>query len=436
MIVTTLLFKNNRTIIVLLVILICFYQNSSAQIHRWTPSNEGLTTLDVQSLTSLSNKIIFTGTNDGVFCSTNGGFSWAQKSSGLTYNFVELLGTNHLNFVYVGISGGYPPYDLHSQCMITADTANSWQSIDIGYMDYDFMSISAADSINIFATIWGVYNFLYGGNHYIIQSTDGGYTWETKKSFLDNNSSIPNPIITRDSLVLVGRSDPPNLFRSTDFGTTWQGLYIDSSSFPPAILSLNYNRLGTIFASTSNKIFKSTDSGLTWQILSQSPTWVSAMYCEDDGGILAAGHPLMYSSNFGITWNTDTIGLGTTYVNSILYVSGKFLVGTGSDGLYSSGTLNENEKEIITPSVFGLSQNYPNPFNPSTTIKYEMAYDNFISIKVYDILGREIEILVNEFKPAGSYRVNFIGNNLPSGNYFYRIQAGNYSEVKKMILLR
>ena len=413
-----------------------FFHNSFAQLHRWTQSNQGLTNLYINSLTTVSDNIIFAGTSDGIFRSSNGGFSWSEISSGLDYNFIESMGSNGKNFIYAGISGGYPPYDLHSECVMSADTGNTWQNIDIGYSNYDFMSISDADSNNIFATIWGVYNFLYGGNHYVVGTTDGGYSWETKKTFLDNASSISNPIITRSSLILVGRADPPNLFRSTDLGNTWEGLYIDSSSFPPAILSFCYNSQGVFFAGTSNKIFKSTDLGLTWHILPQSPEWISSMCCEGEDKIYVVKNGIMYSSDLGLTWNPDTLGIGTTTVRSILqYTPGKYILGT-NDGVYVYSLLSDSGNQTEKNLIFSLSQNYPNPFNPFTSINYEIANGNFISIKVFDILGREIETLVNEFKPAGSYKVSFVGNNLPSGIYFYRMKAGNYSEVKKMILLR
>ncbi|HAS81032.1 TPA: hypothetical protein DD445_01665 [Candidatus Nomurabacteria bacterium] len=92
--------------------------------------------------------------------------------------------------------------------------------------------------------------------------------------------------------------------------------------------------------------------------------------------------------------------------------------------------------EIQIPSEFVLSQNYPNPFNPSTTINYQVPEKNLVTLKVYDILGREIETLVNEEKPIGNYEVNFNASNLPSGAYFYKLQAGSFVETKKMILLK
>jgi len=83
-----------------------------------------------------------------------------------------------------------------------------------------------------------------------------------------------------------------------------------------------------------------------------------------------------------------------------------------------------------------LTQNYPNPFNPSTKIKYQIPELSFVTIKVYDVLGKEVTTLINEEKPAGSYEVEFDASRLPSGVYFYRLQAGSFIETKKMILLR
>jgi hypothetical protein len=88
------------------------------------------------------------------------------------------------------------------------------------------------------------------------------------------------------------------------------------------------------------------------------------------------------------------------------------------------------------PKSYSLSQNYPNPFNPITTIKYEIPKDQFVTIKIYDILGREMLTLVNEFKKSGYYTVMFNGNNFASGVYFYRIVAGEFNSVKRMVLIK
>lgn len=91
---------------------------------------------------------------------------------------------------------------------------------------------------------------------------------------------------------------------------------------------------------------------------------------------------------------------------------------------------------LTAPIKFSLEQNYPNPFNPATKIKYSVPFFSHISIKVFDVLGNEIKTLVNEEKPAGTYEVKFNGSNLPGGVYIYHLRAGNYSDSKKLILLK
>jgi len=100
-------------------------------------------------------------------------------------------------------------------------------------------------------------------------------------------------------------------------------------------------------------------------------------------------------------------------------------------------SVNKTESnETYLPNDFKLEQNYPNPFNSSTVIKFSIPYNNFVSLKVYNSIGEEIVTLVSEEKPAGNYLVQFDGTNLSSGVYFYKLNAGNFSETKKMILLR
>jgi hypothetical protein len=90
----------------------------------------------------------------------------------------------------------------------------------------------------------------------------------------------------------------------------------------------------------------------------------------------------------------------------------------------------------LLPKVTQLYQNSPNPFNPATTIQFDVPSTGLVSLKIFDVLGREIATLVNEMRPPGSYSVTWNPGNLPSGVYFYRLTAGSYSETKKMILMK
>jgi len=94
------------------------------------------------------------------------------------------------------------------------------------------------------------------------------------------------------------------------------------------------------------------------------------------------------------------------------------------------------DDETNPPDKFSLSQNYPNPFNPSKNIEFKIPESRFVTLKIYDILGKEAVKLVNEAKQAGGYSINFDASNLPGGIYFYSLTAGILKESKKMILLK
>jgi hypothetical protein len=94
------------------------------------------------------------------------------------------------------------------------------------------------------------------------------------------------------------------------------------------------------------------------------------------------------------------------------------------------------ENEIGQPTEYALYQNYPNPFNPTTTVKYQIPELSFVILKVYDVLGNEIAILVNEEKPVGVYEVEWNASGLPSGVYFYQLQTEGFVETKKMVFMK
>ena len=128
------------------------------------------------------------------------------------------------------------------------------------------------------------------------------------------------------------------------------------------------------------------------------------------------------------------------YINFVILDTTLFFTATiGSwalvDYLNLSTSVGVEPSELIQIN-FALQQNYPNPFNPSTKIKYSIPQSSNVLIKVYDVLGSEVETLVNEEKPIGTYELNWNAANLPSGVYLYRLQAGDFVQTRKMILLR
>ena len=107
-----------------------------------------------------------------------------------------------------------------------------------------------------------------------------------------------------------------------------------------------------------------------------------------------------------------------------------------SEEIFGETYVSIEHQESSQTNNFSLKQNYPNPFNPTTTINFSIPKTSFVTLKVYDVLGKEIATLVNEEKHAGNYNVKFKANGLPSGIYFYRIIAGEYSQTRKMIIMK
>ncbi len=105
-----------------------------------------------------------------------------------------------------------------------------------------------------------------------------------------------------------------------------------------------------------------------------------------------------------------------------------------NDGQYEYSK--EVEVDLGKPTTFALNQNYPNPFNPSTSIQYSVVGSQYVSLKVFNVLGKEVAVLVNEKREPGTYTVDFTSANLSGGAYFYRLQAGDFVQTKKMILLK
>ncbi|MBK9737118.1 MAG: T9SS type A sorting domain-containing protein [Saprospiraceae bacterium] len=139
--------------------------------------------------------------------------------------------------------------------------------------------------------------------------------------------------------------------------------------------------------------------------------------------------------------NTTAHTFGQQYtitVNGVSDLSGNLISINHNTSEYTVPASNTDDEKI--PTEFLLSQNYPNPFNPSTVIKYQLPVTSQISIKVFDLLGNEVSTLVDEFKQAGIYEVQFntssSSGELASGVYIYRIQTNEFTETRKMVLLK
>jgi len=176
------------------------------------------------------------------------------------------------------------------------------------------------------------------------------------------------------------------------------------------------------------------------------------------GGMAVTSSWGITNNQFTITTNLNTNPIGTPWPHTIMgtfNATGEQVSGTWSANVAGSpcsgswgpvGRVVAVDENIDIPPRYALGQNYPNPFNPTTTIQFSIKNSEFVILKVYDLLGREVALLVNERKAPGSYEVKFSakggsasggdGSILASGVYFYRLNAGTFVETKKLLLLR
>lgn len=175
-------------------------------------------------------------------------------------------------------------------------------------------------------------------------------------------------------------------------------------------------------------------------------TWVTQAEVNNAGFNVLRKTPVDNSFVLIANYSTDKAlrGLGTsqsgrTYSFTDLKLKGIGLYSYKLQSVSTNGIttdINTINVTVQIPKNYSLYQNYPNPFNPSTTIAYDLPSDGFVLLKVYDILGKEVQTLVNEQTSAGSYQVIFDGTRFSTGMYFYRIQSGNFTLVKEMLLMK
>ncbi len=152
-------------------------------------------------------------------------------------------------------------------------------------------------------------------------------------------------------------------------------------------------------------------------------------------------NPLIYNGIQDTTYilpTTDSLQAGQTYFWKVLAknIAGDSLWSSNTNAFFVSHTATEVEEEAQLPTGFALEQNYPNPFNPETTVRYSLPKAGVVELKLYDITGREVMSLVNNWQSAGTHSIKVDGRNLASGVYVYTLTAGGYRESKKMALVR
>jgi hypothetical protein len=198
--------------------------------------------------------------------------------------------------------------------------------------------------------------------------------------------------------------------------------------------------------SLSATVKRTTDGGVTWDTTESKPQGISSLFMSYIPGTIGSYVITAGTSHGPLTGSAYTVNNGATWtiVDHESHGKAAFVSpsvgwsGGGADSIYkwTGGALPVRETGGGSPSRFELSQNYPNPFNPTTVVSYQLPVASWVKLAVYDVLGREVAVLVNEKKDPGRYQVRWDAGNCPSGVYFCRMTADEFAGTTKMLFVR
>lgn len=306
---------------------------------------------------------------------------------------------------------------------------------------------------------WIILYDLDSMKRHILNSKDGGNTWNTVDSMAIEGAWVDFVDYENGWLITTSPNPPYYIQKTSDGGANWitqftfDGNSQDSSGFN-FIFFADINNGWVV--GDNGKILHTTNGGEQWNFVTNSGVNINnncktVFFLDSNTGWIPSktdmNEPyICHTTNGGQTWDTQETPLADTSGNNSVFSinfwdlnNGWLTADYGRIAHYEG--VSSVQTEGVSINKFRVDQNYPNPFNPSTTIKFSIPTSDFVTLKVYDILGNEVATLVNEYKPAGNFEVEFDshsigGRDLSNGIYFYKFQAGSFVETKKMSLLK
>ena len=337
------------------------------------------------SIQPIDSMIVYlVGGHNIILKTTNAGLNWIEIRNGPWGSGVAYTGISYLNKDTVWFCGGNTVFRTYDG----GNTIDSFYSPAFSPSDIYFKDMNTG---------------LICEEEEVYKSTNGGVNW-FRTNVPDSGALIFfSKLAVAENQYAWVMGNNGTVFRTTDFAQTWN--LIDTIAvggfFPIYFFNSSIGWAG----GSGNRLYKSTDSGFSWR---RELT---------DSNIVA-----FIAS---ITFVNDTVGW---------YVGGAGKVfHTTTGGQTITNLISHNN---IVPGEYKLNQNYPNPFNSTTTIEFDLNKDGIYKIEVYDILGRKVDEILNEFKQTGSYKINFNADKLSSGVYFYRLVSPEVRIIKSFILIK
>jgi photosystem II stability/assembly factor-like uncharacterized protein len=332
-------------------------------------------------------KRLFAGTlRHGVFETNDDGNKWVDRSAGLSKSFAVTSFTIRNGILYAGTSGnGIFALDLSSG-------SPEWIPFRNGLPDN-----TGAWDINTLHNHDGILVSGAGQSGYVYLNRTGSDQWYEKQFGEMVQVGLGMWALSNSNGSMVGAASN-GLYSSSDSGSTWKYFNPGTGIIAPARFAGYKEKVYAALTKLTfgTFIFSTADGDGEWQFeenLPGIPTYDFTAFSDR-----------LYSASYNGLWYRSMSPAG----------------------------INDN----ITPADFVLYQNYPNPFNPSTTIKYSVPARSHVSLKVYDLLGREMTALVNEIKERGNHSVDFTANNISSGVYIYKLTDGKSAISKKFVVLK
>ena len=392
----------------------------------WVGSGKGVVATGVYAIAASGGRTI-AATSDIVTATTDQGATWSRSDSGLNSHTLYAL-FPRTNDLFAGTTG--------SGAYRSTDGGISWSPANAGLngnaatvwdMAYDGTYLYAATSSGIF------------------RSSNSGGQWVQRTSGITD--SLTMKLIAANGVVCCGTRS--SVYRSTNAGESWTAA---TDGLPQYYQPTDFAAVGGyLFVSITGGVYRSADNGAHWILTGAGlPSYpdVQALLAYPRS---APNHPALFaglnnggvyvSQDTGLTWVDCGSGLAGPGVNVSCLVADQGMLFAGTPG---GGVWRRPITQMVTalgrlaqgPAGFVLEQNYPNPFNPHTTITFGLPRSSLVHLSVFDILGRELSVLADGRRDAGVYSVEFDGVNLASGVYFYRLQAGEFTQAKRLLLLK
>jgi ligand-binding sensor domain-containing protein len=383
---------------------------------QWIQTN-GPYSGKVQAL-AVSGTNLYAGTEFyGVYLSSNDGTTWNVPSRTLLNYIIftlSVIGTD----IFAGTTAGL---------YCSSNNGTDWTRLNTGQKYIRIFALASSGSKLIAGTDYG-----------IIRSTNNGTDWYAINIGLPLNMLIWT-LAVFDTNIYAGVGDS-GVYRSTNNGFSWGAA---KAGLPTGAWTYDFALSGSnLFVGTSSGVFRSTNNGFSWVAVNNGLLNAEVSSLAVCGMNVFAGtfrYGVFLSTDYGTSWTTTNMGLTNPAIYALSITDTNLIAGT------QNGVWRRPLSEMITsvdihstdlPIRFNLKQNYPNPFNPSTKIQYTVPQSAHVTLKVYDLLGKEVAILVDDIKERGIYTTIWQGQNFPSGVYFYRLTAGTSTITRKLMLLR